>query len=129
MEKVLIDSSVWIDYFRGRNIEVAREVDQLLDEDRVALCGMVELEILQGLRDKERQKVKDLFAVLHFVEAERDDFIVAGECLSSLRQKGITIPASDCLIAMQCHRRDILLFSLDSDFDHIAELLRYYPKN
>lgn len=129
MSKVLIDSSVWISYFRGSDAEIAREVDQLLDEDRAALCGMVELEILQGLRDKERQQVKDLFQVLYFIEAERDDFIVAGERLNALRQTGITIPASDCLIAMQCHRRNFALFSLDSDFDHMPELVRHCQKH
>jgi hypothetical protein len=125
MNKILIDSSVWIDYFRKKNSTVAPFVNLLLDQDRVALCGMVELEILQGLRGKEQRLVQDLFQELYFLEAQRDDFVSAGLLLNQLRSKGITIPSSDCLIAAQCIRHGFALYTLDHDFDYIQALKRY----
>ena len=124
MNKILIDSSVWIDYFK-RSSAVAEHVNSLLDEDRVALCGMVELEILQGMRGKEHVMIQDLFQALHYIETDRQDFISAGLTLGQLRGKGITIPSSDCLIAALCIRHHLILFTLDNDFKHIPTLKRY----
>lgn len=125
MNKVLIDSSVWINYFRPGKSNVETGVNLLLDEDRVVLCGMVELEILQGIKGKEQSLVQDLFKSLHYIETIRDDFISAGMLLNQLRTKGITIPSSDCLIATQCIRAHCSLFTLDNDFKHIRTLEIY----
>jgi len=124
-EHVLIDSSVWIDYFRKGKSNVEEQVNLLLDQDMVALCGMVELEILQGLRGSEQAIIQDLFSALHYIDAERSDFVNAGFMLNDLRQKGITIPSSDCLIAAQCIHRKLTLFTLDNDFKQIRNLKLY----
>lgn len=123
--KVLIDSSVWIDYFRKGKSKVEEQVNLLLDEDRIALCGMVELEILQGLKGNEQTIIQDLFSVLHFIDATRTDFVKTGIMLNELRKKGITIPSSDCLIAAQCLHHKLSLFTLDNDFKHIPHLKFY----
>ena len=121
--RVLIDSSVWIEYFRkGKNKGIEDEVNYLLDENRISICGMIELEILQGLRGNEQSLIQDLFNVLHFIDAERIDFVNAGLMLNDLRKKGITIPSSDCLIGTQCMRHNLMLFTLDNDFKHIRNL-------
>lgn len=129
MNKVLIDSNIWIEYLKQGKKAIADEVDLLLDEDRVALCGMVELEILQGVKSKERNFIKDLFDALHFIESERDDFIQAGLTLNQLRTKGFTLTPSDCLIGIQCIRKEIPIFTLDKDFNHIPHLKKYHFKN
>lgn len=123
--KVLIDSSVWIDYFHKGKSKVEEQVNLLLDEDRVALCGMVELEILQGLKGNEQTIIQDLFSALHFIETQRADFVSAGIMLNNLRKKGITIPSSDCLIAAHCLHHKLPLFTLDNDFKHIPHLIFY----
>lgn len=126
MNKVLIDSSVWINYFRPGKSVVAKELDIILDENRAVLCGMVELEILQGLRGKEHDLVKDLFTALQYIVTNREDFILAGTILNQLRQKGITIPSSDCLIAAQCIRSNFYLYTLDNDFKKIPSLKKNF---
>ncbi len=125
MNKVLIDSSVWIDYLRKGRSSVVEPVDLLLDEDRAALWGMIELEIFQGIRGNEHPKIQDLFQALYFIESKREDYITAGLMLNQLRVKGVTIPSSDCLIAAQCIRCDIPLFTLDNDFKQIHSLKKY----
>ena len=122
---VLVDSSIWINFFKQNSTTIAEHVNLLLDEDKVALCGMVELEILQGIRGKEQTKIQDLFLALHFIEATQQDFIAAGLMLNQLRGKGVTISSSDCLIAAQCLRCNLQIFTLDSDFKHIHTLKKY----
>lgn len=120
LSRVVIDSCIWIDYFKGG--KVSSLVDDLLLDNKATICGMIELEILQGVRPKEQMKIQDLFEALHFIESKREDFISAGLLLNKLRTKGITIPASDCLIAAQCIREDLPLLTLDNDFKNIHEL-------
>lgn len=127
MNKVIVDTSVWIDYFRKDRGKFADEMSHLLDNDRVALTGIIELEILQGLRHKEAEFVKPLLQSLHYIDTERKDFIEAGLKLYELRQKGVTIPPSDCLIATQCKHNDMPIFTLDSDFDHFRDIEHYRP--
>jgi predicted nucleic acid-binding protein len=53
MPDVLVDTSIWIDAFRGANPTVKNALDSLLAEDRVVFCGVVEMELLHGIRPKE----------------------------------------------------------------------------
>ena len=122
---VVVDTNAWIDYFRSGTGANADAVAKLLEEENALLCGMVELEILQGLRKHERSLVRDLFRALDFVEATRQDFVLAGERLGDLRRKGITLPSSDCLIAAQCLNRDLPLLSVDKHFDHFPDVQRW----
>jgi predicted nucleic acid-binding protein len=124
MDNVLIDSSVWINYFRQNKNKstVSKDVNLLLDDDRVVLCSMVELEILQGLRGA---LVRELFGALRFVDTQREDFVSAGLLLNQSRSKGITVPSSDCLIAALCIRHHLSLYTLDQDFNQIHSLKRY----
>jgi len=54
---IVIDSSVWIEFFRTKTTAVGDSVEMLLDLDEAALCGVVEMEILHGLRPHERKKI------------------------------------------------------------------------
>ncbi len=124
MDKTLIDSCVWIEYFRSGKGKVFDDIDLLIDNDSIILCGIVELEIYQGLRKKERKTISDLFSLVSYVDTERNDFIQAGESMAELRKKGITIPSTDCLIATICERRNLSLLSIDKHFDHFKKLKR-----
>lgn len=124
MADVLIDTSAWIEFLRQSEGAVGDAVLRLLDEDRAVLCGMVELELLQGARPKERRTLADLLQALRYVETERRDFVAAGERLAELRRQGVTIPASDGLIALLCIRHRLQLLTIDAHFDHLPELAR-----
>ncbi len=124
MADVMVDSSAWIDYFRKTEGAVGDRVSRLLDEDRIVLCGMVELELLQGVRPRERRVLGELLRALSYVETERRDFIAAGDRLAQLRRKGVTLPASDGLIAALCVRHKLQLLTLDAHFDHLEEVER-----
>jgi predicted nucleic acid-binding protein len=125
MSDVLVDSCVWIDYFRAGRGPLFDAVDSLLDQGRVILCGMVELEIIQGLRPLEARRVRALFAALRFLPTEREDFVAAGRLLQELRRRGAAIPSSDALIAALCIRNRLRLLSTDNHFDRVPRLDRF----
>lgn len=121
---VMVDSSAWVEYFRRGEGSVSDAVDELLEGDRVLSCGVVEAEILQGLRSGEREEVADLFSALGYVETERQDFAAAGERLGELRRKRITIPLTDAIIGVLCSRHEAALLTTDLHFDHMSEIER-----
>lgn len=124
MADVLVDTSVWIDFFRNEQGAPGRVLDGLLAEDRVLLCGIVEMEIYQGLHDRELSALKSVFELIPYVDTTREDFIRAGMLWKTLRGKGKTIPQTDCMIGELCIRHGLALFSLDSHFDEITEIRR-----
>ncbi|MEX2535117.1 MAG: PIN domain-containing protein [Trueperaceae bacterium] len=125
--KVLADTNVWIAFFRGSRASeqdrlVADVLDRLIVEDRVLTCGIVEMELLQGLRQGERATLQENFASLPFLDTTRDDFRRAGEISRQLRVKGTTIPSGDALIAAICIRRELALLENDRHFREIEDL-------
>jgi len=122
MANVLVDTSVWVDFFRKGESSAAGSLDRLLEEKQVVLCGTVELELLQGAKPGERPMLQDLLAALAYVETERADFQTAGELLNGLRAKGFQVPATDGLIAALCLRHRFTILTLDKHFDHFHNL-------
>ena len=127
MESVLLDTSVWIDAFRGKTPEIVSTVRMLLNEDRVFICGPVLFEIKRGLRPPERKKILPLFDALIRVSVLENMWDAAGDLDASLRQKGITIPPMDVLIAQVCLDHDIFLFTLDQHFSSVPGLKLFNP--
>jgi predicted nucleic acid-binding protein len=122
---IMIDSSCWIKFFRNSDKDVADKVQFLIENDSACICGIIELEIMQGIKSKRQQEeVKQLFSILKYIEFKRRDFINAGSRIRDLRKEGITLAPSDVLIAEVCIRNSITLYSLDKDFDCIKELHR-----
>ena len=128
--KVLADTNVWIAYFRGERVKAqeqpaAEALDRLIGEDRVVLCGVVEMELYQGLRENERERLEAQFSALEFFDTSREDFRRAGHLLGDLRRQGVTIPSPDALIAALCLRHDLMLLENDNHFGHIGDLKRF----
>ena len=117
MANVLVDTSVWVNFFRGVEGPAVASLDHLLEEKQAVLCGMVELELLQGAKPGEKAMLQDLLSALPYVETERIDFQTTGELLNGLRAKGFQVPATDGLIASLCSRYQLSLLTLDKHFD------------
>ena len=124
MPDVMVDTSAWVEFFRSGEGPTSDAVTGLLSEGAAALCGVVEMELLQGVRAKEQATLAELLEALPYVEVERQDFVAAGELLASLRRAGTLIPATDALIAACCMRRGMPLLTLDRHFDAIPGLER-----
>jgi predicted nucleic acid-binding protein len=121
---VLVDTTVWIDFFSNRSLPHVRELEDLLiNREDLCICGVILTEVLQGIRnDSEFERTRDLFHNLIFLPMRYSTFLRSAEIYRSLRQKGITIrKAVDCMIASVALENEIPLLDNDKDFDPIEE--------
>jgi len=123
---ILVDSSVWIDYFRGSTTPQVERLDSLLGTELVAIGDLMLAEVLQGFSsDRDFNQTKRLMTSLEVIEiAGQEIAIKAARNFRSLRARGITVRKTiDTLIATRCiEGRHPLLFS-DRDFDPFVEHL------
>ena len=85
---ILVDTSAWIEFFRGRD-PVASMVDDALATNDAALCGPVETELRRGLLDdRERRRVLPLMEACHLLEEPEDLWTEVGELGFRLRRRG-----------------------------------------
>jgi len=123
-QAVIIDTSAWVEAFRGSDAVIKGDVDRLLEEDHAVLCGIVEMELFQGLKEKERERILPLLRILRYIETEREDWILAGQEYAILRTRGVTLPSSDVLLAAICIRRDLPLLTTDGHFDYFKKKVK-----
>lgn len=121
---IVVDTSVWIDFFRDTRTWQVEHLAQLIaDDEPVALTDVVLTEILQGLaNDREARRVERRLLAFDLLRLEAlDDFRRAASLYRQARAKGVTIRRTlDCLIASVCVRDDVPLLHADADFDHLA---------
>lgn len=118
---ILVDTSAWIEFFRGRD-PVAATIDGLLDEHRVALCGPVVTELRRGLRSaSERRLVLPLLAGCHLIPQPPRLWEEAGDLGFALRQSGVTVKSLDLLIAAYSLASAVGLLTLDADFERMRQ--------
>jgi predicted nucleic acid-binding protein len=123
---VIVDTTVWIDYFRGRRTAQAQWLDHALGITRVGLCDLILCEILQGMSSD--ADATDVLAEM----SSFDLFDTGGMGLAvesarnyrRLRALGHTVRKTiDCLIATLCLREGHELLHNDRDFDPFEAML------
>ncbi len=125
-ELVLIDSSCWIKYFRNNEILIANIVQELIENDKAAICGIIELEIIQGISSEKQQEAVNLtFSILPYIEILRQDYICAAKTIKLLKNKGISVSITDTIISQICIRNNMKLFTIDSDYQYFDNLKLY----
>jgi len=117
----LIDTSAWIDFFRGKE-PLATQVEKLLEENQVATCGPILTELGRGFRsEKEKQKVLGLFSGCRHLAQPIDLWEAAGEIGFALKRAGSTVKSFDLLIAAYAISHQTPLLSTDKDFKLIQK--------
>jgi predicted nucleic acid-binding protein len=123
---ILVDTSVWIDYFNGVESEQTGVLDAALQEGLVAIGDLIFLEILQGFKaDRDYERAKTTLQTLDQYELLGHGRVTqCAENYRALRKKGITVrKTADVSIATFCiNNRMPLLFS-DRDFNPFVEHL------
>jgi hypothetical protein len=117
---VLVDSSVWIDYFNGRDNVRTRKLDELLSSTIVIVGDLILLEVLQGFkRDPDFRTARRLLLELELVELGGIELALkAAENFRTLRKNGVTVRKTvDCVIATYCIEHRIPLLYDDRDFN------------
>jgi hypothetical protein len=123
---ILVDSSVWIDYFRGIQSSQTDRLHALLGNEPIATGDLVLTEVLQGFGSaKDFNQGKKLLTSLPIIElVGRDIAIQAANNFRALRLLGVTVRKTiDTLIATSCIEMGLALLYSDKDFDPFVEHL------
>lgn len=116
----LVDTSVWISYFKGLSTRETQLLDYLIDTDQIVINELIMTEVLQGIsNEKEYQLVKSVLLSLSFESAlNKEIAVISANYYRDLRKKGVTVRKTiDCLIASFCIKKQIRLLHNDKDFE------------
>jgi len=123
---ILVDSSVWIDYFRRLRTPETERLDAMLGADEVAVGDLMLAEVLQGFtRDGEFETALRLMSAVPVINiVGKDIAIQAARNFRHLRTLGVTVRKTiDTLIATRCIEDDYALLFSDRDFEPFVEHL------
>ncbi len=122
MSSCFVDSTLWVDFFKGKNKKVKDVILTLLDEDRIFYNGIVMGELLIGaMGEKEYHFIKDNFEGLKYLYTKKDTFERAAQIGFQLKKSGITVPFTDLLIASHCIDYQLTILTMDKHFKLIAK--------
>ncbi|MBA3058999.1 MAG: PIN domain nuclease [Gammaproteobacteria bacterium] len=131
---ILIDSSVWIDYFRGTKSAQAEHLDALLAsaDDELGVADLVVFEVLRGFNSPKAQRdAQEMLLRTRVVNiGGLDNALMAAEHYRALRERGYTIASPiDVLLASYCIMHGHSLLHRDADFDVMQTLqgLKTWP--
>jgi predicted nucleic acid-binding protein len=123
---ILVDSSVWIDYFNGRDTNETTFLDGALSTDSICIGDIILAEVLQGFRsDKEYRLAREILLELPVYQIITPELALVGaDNCRRLRKKGFTVRKSvDNWIATFCIENKLPLLFSDKDFIPYVEFL------
>jgi len=123
---ILVDSSVWIDYFRGTSTPQTEKLDTLLGIEPIATGDLILAEVLQGFAsDRDFNQARKLMTSLVILDlAGQNIAIQAAMNFRVLRSHGITVRKTiDTVIATYCIESELSLLYSGRDFDPFVEHL------
>ncbi len=124
MSEYLVDTSVWVEFLRGEKSTIKKRLENLLDENRALVTGIILAELLTGIaKEKEQHFLEECFLGLPFLETTREIFATTGKMGAALRKKGITMPLSDLVIAALAKAHGLAVLTLDNHFLTLARPL------
>ena len=123
---ILVDSSVWIDYFRGATNVQTEVLDALLGQQPLAIGDLILTEVLQGFDDgRDFNAARKMLTALTIVELGGEEIAIqAARNFRALRRFGVTVRKTiDTVIATRCIESGYDLLHNDRDFDPFARHL------
>ncbi|MBM3278639.1 MAG: PIN domain nuclease [Candidatus Handelsmanbacteria bacterium] len=123
---VIIDTTVWIDYFKGETTPHTDWLEEVLDQQRLGLTDLILCEVLQGVRSDRQwtQVSQELSRFEIFPTGGIALSLAAAQNYRQLRAQGYTVRKTiDCLIATFCLKSGHLLLHNDRDFDPFEKAL------
>lgn len=123
---ILVDSSVWIDYFRGATTPETDTLDTLLGTEPLAIGDLIVTEVLQGFtHDRDFERARRLLASCELIVIGGEDIAIeAARNFRRLRERGTTVRKTvDTLIATRCIVSGYELLHADRDFLPFVEHL------
>jgi predicted nucleic acid-binding protein len=124
-ERVLVDTSVWVSYFRGGSPLVSEKIDRLLAGAEVCVPKIVLAELIQGAKsEREISTIEDFFDAFTILDQSPETWLKAGKLSRQLKNRGKTIHLLDCYIAVIAKENACPVLTLD---DHFKEIQKVMP--
>jgi hypothetical protein len=123
---ILVDSSVWIDYFNGKKTAQTEWLDSALGNTPIIISDLILTEVLQGFQyDKDFKTARDILLSIPFMSMGGQ--VLAIESAMNyrfLRRKGVTVRKTiDVIIGTFCIHHQLTLLHDDRDFDPMVKFL------
>jgi len=123
MNRVLADTSIWVEYFNRPKSEYAERLAEFLEIEVVYITGIILAELLQGAKTHaEFNLLRNNLKVLPLLKETDKTWEKVGKLSFDLQRKGIVISLSDCLIAVLAQENNCQVFTLDNHFVHVPQL-------
>jgi predicted nucleic acid-binding protein len=120
--KILIDTSVWIEYFRDRSASLSKKVDEILSRQEIYVPKIVIAELIQGSKSERGISVmEDFVDAFNIIDQKEETWTKAGRLSYNLKKKGKTINLTDCYIAVIAQEHGCQVLSLDEHFKDIQK--------
>ena len=118
---ILVDTSVWIDFFSGKP-DVVTIVRDLIDSDLVVTSRPIRLELKAGVSAADEKKIFRHFDAMRTFDPELEEWQLVEAWISKARSKGHVFSLVDLLIGATSRRHDLQIWSMDSDFHRMEKL-------
>jgi predicted nucleic acid-binding protein len=120
-DKVLIDTSVWVDFFRKKESLASVKVREYLKLSQVCYAGPILVELYQGAKTQREIEILDqLFDTISYVDITRDHYHHAGMISQKAAREGKVFSTIDVILAVLAHDGGLSLYSLDRHFQDIS---------
>ncbi len=124
MSMVLVDTSIWIDFFKSGKSHEAERLSALLKKERVCIVPIIRAEILSGARtEKEYTALQSHLSALLVLDEPLNLWDSAARVRYLLARKGIQSSLMDLAIAVFAHDHGCELFTRDKEFRQISSVL------
>lgn len=123
-ERVLIDTSVWIDYFKNKKNPAAERVDNILTYCDVYVPKIIIAELIQGAKsEKEISIIEEFIEAFNIIDQSENTWLKAGKLSYSAKKKGMFINLTDCYITIIAAENNCKIFTLNKHFKDIKKFL------
>lgn len=124
-DRVLIDTSVWIAYFKNKDSRLAEKVGEVLTSADVHVPKVVIAELIQGAKsEKEISVIEEFIEAFNIIDQKEDTWLKAGRLSFSMKKKGLTVHIVDCYISILAFENNCSIFTLDEHFKGIKRFLK-----
>ena len=121
-DKVLVDTSAWIDFFRKKESSLSKKLREHLELNQVYYTGPIAVELYQGAKtNKEIEVLDQLLQDIHYVEITRTHYHHAGQISHRAARSGKIFSIVDLILAVVAHDENLTLLSLDAHFKEISK--------
>ena len=123
--RVLVDTSIWIAYFKDADPALTEKIDDIITFSDVYVPRVVIAELIQGAKtEKEISVIKDFVEAFHVIDQTENTWLRAGRLSFSMKRKGLTVNIVDCYIAVIAHENNCKIMTLDEHFKGIKKYIQ-----